>query len=619
MRRSRAISVVATCVTLALVAGCSSSGSTNGSKKSGSSGGASSQQFPVNINAGGTPKRGGTLHMLGTGDVDYMDPNISYYSVGYLGLRMWSRQLLTYPAVVGKTTEVVPDMATQVPTASNGGVTDGGKTIKLTIKKGVKWDTTPARQVTGADLVRGFKRACNPAEPFGGMPDFESLIVGLAQYCAGFAKVDPKSASAIAGYANKNNIAGVSVDPSNPLGVVYKLNTPASYFVDMLAMPVFSPSPKEYDKYIPAGAELAQHTISDGPYKITKYSPTKEIDFARNAAWDPATDSVRKAYVNNVVVNETGNQDTIQTQLQANAPNADMEWDAFPSNTTVPSLLQKKDKNLNVTATFGITPYLVFDSVSPNNGGAMKNVAVRRAVTEAINRQHLTVDLSGSAVSPPLTHVLPAGISGAKDNSSPNPYPYDVKKAKSDLAKAGHKQLTLKILYRSAKADSKAIFLTLQQDFKAAGINVVGQGVPNADFYTKYLQVPSVDKNGTWDIAIASWGPDWYGDAAKSFFAPLLYGNNGGSGTAFPPNGSDYGFYNNAQVNKLTDQASSQASAAAAGKLWQQADKVAMKDAALYPITTPNQPNYHAAHVHNTIPIPAYQVPDPTNVWLSSS
>ena len=105
MRRSRAIGVAASCVTLALVAGCSSSASKSGSSTSKQG---ATQQFPVNANAAGTPKRGGTLHMLGVGDVDYMDPNISYYSVGYLGLRMWSRQLLTYPAQIGKTTAARP-------------------------------------------------------------------------------------------------------------------------------------------------------------------------------------------------------------------------------------------------------------------------------------------------------------------------------------------------------------------------------------------------------------------------------------------------------------------------------------------------------------------------------
>jgi hypothetical protein len=41
-------------------------------------------------NSGGTAERGGTLTMLGVGDVDYMDPNVSYFTIGYLNLRMWS-------------------------------------------------------------------------------------------------------------------------------------------------------------------------------------------------------------------------------------------------------------------------------------------------------------------------------------------------------------------------------------------------------------------------------------------------------------------------------------------------------------------------------------------------
>ena len=41
----------------------------------------------------GTPKSGGTLNMLGLGDVDYMDPNISYFTIGYLGERPWIRGL----------------------------------------------------------------------------------------------------------------------------------------------------------------------------------------------------------------------------------------------------------------------------------------------------------------------------------------------------------------------------------------------------------------------------------------------------------------------------------------------------------------------------------------------
>jgi peptide/nickel transport system substrate-binding protein len=619
MRRSHAIGVAASCVTLALVAGCSSSGS--GSPKSGSpkSSSSATQQFPANINAAGTPKSGGTLHMLGVGDVDFMDPNITYYTTGYEAARMYSRDLVTNPAVVGKTTSIVPDIVTQIPTLTNGGITNGGKTVKYTIKTGVKWDTTPARQVTAADDVRGVKRTCNPAQPFGGLPDFEALIVGMQTYCDGFAKVNPKSAKAIADYQNSHNIAGVSVDPSNPQTVVFTLTSPASYFVPMTSLSAFAPAPKEYDKYIPASAELAQHTISDGPYKIVKYNPTKEIDFIRNPAWSAATDTVRKAYVNAIDVNETGNQDSIQTQLQANTAGADMEWDTFPPNTAVPGLIAKKDKNLNIDAEFSSNPYIIFNAVSPNNGGALKTVAVRQALSEAIDREHLTVDLSGAAVAPPLTHILPAGISGTKSNTSPNPFSYSVSKAKKDLAKAGHKQLSLKILYRPDSSTSKAIYLTLNQDLSKAGIKVTGVAASNADFYTKYLEVPSVAKAGTWDLSIAGWGPDWYGDAAKSYFSPLFYGNAGGTGSAFPPNGSDFGFYDNPQVDKLINEASSQATASASAKLWAQADSMVTKDAAIFPITANNQPTYHASHTHNTVVLPAIQQVDPTNVWLSSS
>ena len=61
-------------------------------------------------------------------------------------------------------------------------------------------------------------------------------------------------------------VGGITFDGTNK--VEFKLTHPASYFTDMLTLPAFSPAPKEYDQYLPASPELAQKTISDGPYKI---------------------------------------------------------------------------------------------------------------------------------------------------------------------------------------------------------------------------------------------------------------------------------------------------------------------------------------------------------------
>jgi ABC-type transport system substrate-binding protein len=125
---------------------------------------------PVGVaEAAGAPHVGGTLTLIGQGDVDHLDTSSAYSGVTYTIERAYTRQLVTYPAT-GSTsmpTNLVPDIATQIPTTSNGGVTDGGKTYTFHIKKGVMWDAATPRQVTAADEVRGIEMLCNPVSPTG--------------------------------------------------------------------------------------------------------------------------------------------------------------------------------------------------------------------------------------------------------------------------------------------------------------------------------------------------------------------------------------------------------------------------------------------------------------------
>ena len=582
---------------------CGSSSKTAGG---GNAGGGATSACQTNTNSSGTPVTGGTLTMLGTGDVDYMDPNISYYTTGYLGLRMWSRQLLTYPAVNCQTTNVVPDLATQIPTKANGGISADGLTYKLTIRTGAMWNTTPPRQVTAADVVRGVQRLCNPAQPFGGLPDFESLIQGMTSYCTAFEKVAPNVA-AIKSFIDTNSISGVSADPTDPQTVVFKLNNPATYFVDQLAMPAFSPAPVEFLNYVPASAALAQHTISDGPYYIKSYVPTKSIVFVRNPAWSASTDTVRKAYVDQIDVSETGNQQSIQQQISTNSPAADMGWDAQVPTADVPGLLAQNSTQLNLGPTYGTSPYVLFNIASPNNGGAMAKLQIRQALEYGLNRTNLVQDDSGPQVSPPLSHILPPGINGSQPA---DPYPYNPTKAKQLL---GGANITLKLLYQAPLDYEVKMFQTIQADLGQVGIHVTGVAVPSADFYTKYLEVPSVAHRGVWDLALANWFPDWYGDGALSFLKPLFGGQ-----PAFPPQGSDFGFYDSATTNNLVQQAATAATTSQAAGLWAQADAQVMSDAAIFPITSPTSPNFHGSQVHNAIYVPQLFQFDPTNVWLSS-
>src|SRR5262245_66289186 len=98
----RLVGTAAVGVLLLMASACGSSNNSSGSS------------------AEGQAVRGGTLNMLGAGDVDYMDPNISYYSIGYLNLRMCTRHVVTYPPHPHQSTTAAPDQRPRVRTLLQG-------------------------------------------------------------------------------------------------------------------------------------------------------------------------------------------------------------------------------------------------------------------------------------------------------------------------------------------------------------------------------------------------------------------------------------------------------------------------------------------------------------------
>jgi ABC-type transport system substrate-binding protein len=592
------------------LAGCGGGGSvqTVGGSGGGSTGGSGSNGTSSSSGAG-TPVRGGTLTMLGQSDIFNLDTVSAYYTVSTTLERLFTRQLFSYPAPTNSPAppKLVTDMATTIPTTSNGGITDGGKTYTVHIRKGVDWNTKPARQVTAADFVREFKMLCNPASPVGAPGYYENTIVGMKAYCDGFTKVKP-TVTAIDAYAKDHSLSSVSAD--GPLTITFHLLSPASDFLNILAEGFASARPVEYNKYVPDSAQMRAHTLSDGPYEITSYDAGRSITLNRNPAWKSSTDPIRKAYVDNIKITEGLASANVQQQLQAGT--GDMEWDVQPPTQSLPALQSSHDPGLvigpsgNGYADLGA--YITLNQYA----GPMKSKTVREAVALALNKNALVQLNGGTTIAKVTSQVVLPGNVGYVPGL--NPFPQNTgggnpAAAKKLLAQAGHPGgLPIKLLY-STTDPMPAEAQAMQASLDAGGFKVKLVPATQSDFYGKYLENPSTSKRDVWDIAPPGWVPDWFGNNGRSTIVPLL--------TQPGPGSNDFGGYTSPTVDKDVANALAAPSLSQASKDWQAANTFAMKDVAIIPAFDLKWAVYHSHAVHGCSFYWNNLNCDPANVWLS--
>jgi peptide/nickel transport system substrate-binding protein len=559
-------------------------------------------------NTGAAAQRGGTLRMLGQSDIFNLDTISGYYTVYNILLRMFTRQLLSYPNAPSflKQIQLAPDIATAVPTRANGGISANGRTYTLHLRAGVKWDTSPPRDVTAGDFVREFKVLCNPASPVPAPGYFLSTIVGMKAYCDGFAKVKA-TAPAIEQYVNTHRLAGVVAKGDRTL--VFRLIKPAPDFPNILAMGFCSARPVEYMQYVPDSAEFRQHTISNGPYKIVKYTPTKEFQLERNPAWNPKTDPLRKAYVDKISITEGLTSDNVQQQLEAGT--AEMEWDVTPPTQDLPGLISSGDKRLIIGPSgsyyVALNVYLALNQWA----GPMKNKLVRQAVNYAVDKNAVVQIYGGPRIAATSNQVIMPGNVGYIPNF--NPYPNkngsgDPDRAKKLLAQAGYPNgLDIKLLY-STLDPSPRVAQSLQSSLNEAGFRVKLVPATQADFYGKYMLNPSTAKRRVWDIAPPGWIPDWFGNNGRAVIQPLF--------TLPGPGASDYGGYSSPVTDGLVQKALTATSQAQAETFWRRTNAQLMKDAATVPVEMQKWTVFHSSKVQNCVFWFFDLSCDPTNVWL---
>jgi peptide/nickel transport system substrate-binding protein len=565
--------------------------------------------------------------MIAASGPDHIDTVPAYYTADYELEHAYTRQLLQYPSVpynstsdAGWTANVTPvaDIATEVPSTSNGGISADGKTYTFHIKQGVDWNTTPPRQVTSADFIREFKAFCNPAPGgfVGNSAYYTSTIAGMNTYCnneqAYFAntKTHAPTAANIAAFQNSNNISGLSAPDASTLQIT--LTQPASDFLYMMAMPFTSARPVEYDSYVPNSLQLDQHTISDGPYQISSYVAGKSITMVRDPAWKASTDPLRKAYVDKIVLTE--GVTSAQTQLSdMQAGTEDITNDTLLNPASLPALETSGNPNFKVWAWSSTNPYIVFNLRSPDAGGAAGKLAFRQAVEYGLDKVAVQRAYGGAALGPIINTVIPPGNAGYQNY---NLYPDNngagnVAMCKSELAKAGYPNgVTVIYTYRNDSTETRG-FEAVQASLAQCGITLQGKVQPASSYFVNIGNSPINNKPNQWDMAQPAWIPDWFGNNGRTMIQAL-----------FAPrctvNTNNYGCYDSPAVNSLITQAETATSQTAAAAAWHQADVDIMQDAAIVPIMDQGFAMFSSARVRNAMFQPNIGEHDITNLWLAN-
>ncbi|MBN9236457.1 MULTISPECIES: ABC transporter substrate-binding protein [Phyllobacteriaceae] len=549
------------------------------------------------------PQKGGTLRILATGEPDHMDPALAGMVPTNNLMRAISRQLISYEASSDPTIAIKPvgDLATDVPQP-----TDNGLTYTFKLRQGALWNApSGSRQITSADVKRGFKRLCNPHMQAATLTYFTALISGLGEFCDGFAKVEP-TAAAMKKYIEENDVKGIETPADDT--VVIRLKERAGDFIYMLSLPMPAPVPVETLDYVPDSPEYRAHFIASGPYTIGDYTPDTSLKLVRNPAWKAESDPLRKANVDEIEITMGLQPDAIMQQLQSG--DADLAYDINVPTAILATFVANGDEKLTAMSA-GNTNFLFINTVSGNNNGALKDLRVRQALQYAVDKVAISQQWGGLTVAEPVGGIFGLGVLGhhkfdlypSQDSKG------DPEKAKKLLAEAGFPNgITLKMPYRNKDMEATTA-ATIQASVARAGIKLELSPVTAADYYSKFMTNPINTKEGKWDIAPVGWTPDWVGGAARSVFQPQFTFD----GTHQTYNYTDY---NNPKANEIAAQAINATTPEETGKLWAQVDEMVMADAPVVPLIANKNPRYRSGAVKNYLPYALGVEGDWTNIWL---
>ena len=250
--------------------------------------------------------------------------------------------------------------------------------------------------------------------------------------------------------------------------------------------------------------------VGAGPYRLTTYIPGETVVLDRNPNWDPATDPLRKAWVDRIQVKFGLTTPAIQRAIDGGK--ADLSLTSHVPQTQVAALRAdpERSRRLSVEPT-GNALHLVLGT-NPS-AGTIADVRVRQAVNYAIDKAAYRDAIAGRfAPAGELASTILAPTSLGHHSYDLYPTPGgrgDPAKAKTLLAAAGHPRgLTLSfVTFGSGRlaAGNKAI----KDSLARAGIRLKVKSFKPDELHEKSLAIPA--KRLEHQLGHSGWSNGWPG------------------------------------------------------------------------------------------------------------
>lgn len=455
----------------------------------------------------------------------------------------------------------VPDLATEVPTLRNGGISPDGKRIVVHLRRGVVWaDGAP---LTAADWLFTYRAVSNPANDVKTRYGWDAIA----------------SASA-----------------PDPYTIVIRLKRPSVAVLGNLAFggAAYPPMPAHLLAKLPDlnAAPFNEHPLSSGPYLLKEWNHGSSLVFVPNPRYFRGAPKVKE-----VIWKIVPDVNTLFNQLVTH------EIDVYPNVN--PNAIA----GLRAISGIKIDRRLIADwrHLGINmSRPQLADVRVRRAISEAVDWKRINDTVFHGIDRLAVSDIFPESW------AAPNlpPYRYDPADAKRLLAKSGWRMGADGVLHRGPLALRLTIYATtghqentesqvlIQSMLRAVGIEVVIRNYPGSYLFATNGPLYTGKYDLEWSIETNGPDPD----------------NSGNwSGAFVPPRGANTSWLNDPVVNATSAAAAATFDPAARRRLYQR-EEVRIRE--LVPAVFFSwRMNYTAMNGDLKNYLPAAFIADTWNAW----